>query len=596
MTKGFMVKWNKSLLSKLTATTIFVLLVPFVISNILTYMINYKAILNEYTESNRSLLATGIDRWKDYIDTMESSSLVFYGNAVESEIWWKNEGIAEQDEYKLREYMAEILNIDSSFQRIQISIFGGSDLIQEKLVQGNLKKWRLTDKLVWTDEEQKLTIGHTKEGEPAVLVFRKIVLDYPSSAPLLSMMLYCDMKEMERIADIINEEDSDNDAVYKREDNNGVIGFFDRQTGKLLYSTGDMENVAYKKFGKGWIQGSLNGKNGFFFTAQTDYKGISLEIVKFIPEKMLLSGLYQTIVWLLLVQFLLFMLVLAFVFFVYYSMVRPIREIVANMKKVENGIYEYTSKVHGVDEIAVLDHAYEDMVLRINMLINQEYKNALEISRTRLKMLQAQIDPHFLNNMIQNISTRALKEGASDVYGLLTCLARIFQYNMDTSSDYVLMEQEITHITHYLTLQKERFRHSLCYEICCSDDAKSMKVPKMILQPVVENSINHGIRSREEAGYISIHVWTDYIEETKTLHVEMTDNGVGMMKEKIKDIKSKLNEGYTINSTQGHGIGLLNVLYRLELYTNGRFCWEIESEPMKHTTVRFHIPEEEERL
>lgn len=596
MTKGFMVKWNKSLLSKLAATTVFVLLVPFIISNILTYMINYKAILNEYTASNRSLMATGIDRWKDYINTMENSSLVFYENTEKYEIWGKNGDITEQDEYKLREHMTEILNIDSSFRRIQISVFGGSDLIQEKLVQGNLKKWRLADELVWTDEEQKLTVGHTKEGEPAVLVFRKIVLDYPSSAPLLSMMLYCDMKEMECIADIINEKDLDENTADKTGDNNGIIGFFDRQTGKLLYSTGGMENVVYKKFGKGWIQGSLDGKNGFFFTAQTDYKGISLEIVKFIPEKMLLSGLYQTIVWLLLVQFLLFMLVLLFVFFVYYSMVRPIREIVANMKKVENGVYEYTSQVHGVDEIAVLDHAYEDMVLRINMLINQEYKNALEISRTRLKMLQAQIDPHFLNNMIQNISTKALKEGASDVYGLLTCLARIFQYNMDTSSDYVLMEQEITHITHYLTLQKERFRHSLCYEVCCTDEAKRMKIPKMILQPVVENSINHGIRSREETGDIRIHVWTDYKDETKMLHVEMTDNGVGITKEKIKEIKSRLSDGYTINSTQGHGIGLLNVFYRLELYTNGKFTWEIESERMKYTTVRFYIPEEEERL
>lgn len=139
MTKGFMVKWNKSLLSKLAATTVFVLLVPFIISNILTYMINYKAILNEYTASNRSLMATGIDRWKDYINTMENSSLVFYENTEKYEIWGKNGDITEQDEYKLREHMTEILNIDSSFRRIQISVFGGSDLIQEKLVQGNLK-------------------------------------------------------------------------------------------------------------------------------------------------------------------------------------------------------------------------------------------------------------------------------------------------------------------------------------------------------------------------------------------------------------------------------------------------------------------------
>lgn len=273
MTKGFMVKWNKSLLSKLAATTVFVLLVPFIISNILTYMINYKAILNEYTASNRSLMATGIDRWKDYINTMENSSLVFYENTEKYEIWGKNGDITEQDEYKLREHMTEILNIDSSFRRIQISVFGGSDLIQEKLVQGNLKKWRLADELVWTDEEQKLTVGHTKEGEPAVLVFRKIVLDYPSSAPLLSMMLYCDMKEMECIADIINEKDLDENTADKTGDSNGIIGFFDRQTGKLLYSTGGMENVVYKKFGKGWIQGSLDGKNGFFLPHRRIIRG-----------------------------------------------------------------------------------------------------------------------------------------------------------------------------------------------------------------------------------------------------------------------------------------------------------------------------------
>ncbi len=572
-------KWKSSLLAKLLCSTALVLLIPFIVSMVLTYAINYNAILSEAVGSNAALLSAGISRWKEYIDVMENAPLNFYNDADGRLLFHNAEQIGKDTEYKIKERLSGWLDVDASFRRVEIITQSGQMIQQEKLGQ------KIQVSPEWTKRGQEFVQCILPDGLVSFVAFRKDFIDYPYEDMLFTMVLYCDLSKLGQIASSIEgiRKEAENNAQDKAEDS--VVGLFDDLTGNVIYSTGNMENIVYQDYGAGWIYGQLNGTEGFFFAGKCSYKGLETKFLKFIPRQVLLQGLHQTMLQLAGIWLVLLAMMLCFVLWVYRSMIAPIRGMAENMKRVEKGVYEYTSYAKGTDEIAVLDKTYAGMVRHMNVLINQEYKNALELSKSRLKMLQAQINPHFLNNMLQNISTKALKNGSRDIYMMVTRLARIFGYNMDTSSDTVAVSQELAHIENYLALQQERFQENLSYEIICGEDAKTAEVPKMILQPLVENSISHGLRGRETGGMVSVRIWM----EAGKLYIAVSDNGIGMTDEKIAELRNRYRADYTINTTQGHGIGFLNVLYRLQIYTEGDFSWEVSSVPLKSTVITLCI-------
>ena len=159
---------------------------------------------------------------------------------------------------------------------------------------------------------------------------------------------------------------------------------------------------------------------------------------------------------------------------------------------------------------------------------------------------------------------------------------------MDTSTDHVPLAVELKQIQTYLDLQKSRFRDRLEYTIECEERLKSVIVPKMVIQPLVENSIQYGVARLEGIGRICIKVYQE-----KKIIIEVIDNGIGISDDEIRRLQEAF-KNYKITPEAGHGIGLINVLQRLDLYSND-FAWEIRSVPNIETRVilRFEIPGEE---
>ncbi|MPY15440.1 sensor histidine kinase [Paenibacillus glucanolyticus] len=247
---------------------------------------------------------------------------------------------------------------------------------------------------------------------------------------------------------------------------------------------------------------------------------------------------------------------------------KPIKQLTSYMNQVKTGRLDVNIDVTSPDEIGVLSRRFRNMMDTINNLILREYRLEIANKTNQLKALQAQIDPHFLYNSLQSIGTLALQHNVPRIYSLLSSLANIMRYNMRNSEAKVTLQDEINHVRLYLELQKQRFRDQL--EVIWQLDPESLTapVPKMILQPIVENYFKHGMNTHAGVGLVSI---SSRISEDSRLIVVIENNGSSIDEEELALIRSKLAaayDHYDRNDNGNDSIGLLNVLMRLNLYTN----------------------------
>ena len=158
----------------------------------------------------------------------------------------------------------------------------------------------------------------------------------------------------------------------------------------------------------------------------------------------------------------------------------------------------------GNDEMGYLGARFNEMIGKINRLINREYKLEIENKTNQLKVLQSQINPHFLYNALQSIGTIALKNNVPQIYSLINHLSKIMRYSMNMDQDVVPLANELNYIEAYLLLQKERFGDQLDYKINATEEVKPVLIPKMVIQPIIENYFKHGFDDRYGVGAILV--------------------------------------------------------------------------------------------
>jgi sensor histidine kinase YesM len=245
-----------------------------------------------------------------------------------------------------------------------------------------------------------------------------------------------------------------------------------------------------------------------------------------------------------------------------------------------------------VDTFNIMKHAMSEHITTLKEnkeltdRIHEEEMEKLEIEKqlglAKLDLLQSQINPHFLFNTLNVISGMAELEDAETTNKMIKSLSHLFRYNLRTSSQFVSLSQEISIIDDYMYLQKMRFGSRLMYIKNIADDldTTSITVPAFLLQPVVENSIVHGIAHIEEGGRIELSAY----KKDNTLYIKVMDTGAGMSRDKVDELNAK-----SISVTQEHaGIGLYNVQKRISsLYNDSEVI--VESTMNKGTTVTICI-------
>jgi len=218
--------------------------------------------------------------------------------------------------------------------------------------------------------------------------------------------------------------------------------------------------------------------------------------------------------------------------------------------------------------------------------LNQEKMENIEKERllkeSQLLNLQMQMDPHFLFNTLNTVSRTAMFENAAETQNLIIAISKIMRYNLDHKGKMVELKKEIEVLRAYLTIQETRFKEQMDFEINTTGNLENIKIPPMIIQPIVENSIIHGLADTDSEGRVIIK-----IERISDLvKIKISDNGVGIESEKLSDI---LNDQHQNNENERKSLGILNVIKRLKLHY-GENILKINSTVNKGTEVIIKIP------
>ncbi|MCR5829493.1 MAG: histidine kinase [Lachnospiraceae bacterium] len=245
------------------------------------------------------------------------------------------------------------------------------------------------------------------------------------------------------------------------------------------------------------------------------------------------------------------------------------------------------------DEISRLTQAYNDMTVRINNLIDNEYKERLrrqdvDIARQRAELhaLHSQINPHFLFNALESIRMHSLLKKENETARMVEKLAIIQRQNVDWSEDSIPVKDEIRFVEAYLELQKYRFGNKLIYDISVDEDCEEILVPKITLVTFVENACIHGMENKTSSCYIFVRVY----REEGELVLEVEDTGTGMQEDECRELLSDI-ENVTMNTIEDRkSIGILNAALRLKMHTGDRVKFEIESERGVGTIVTIRLP------
>ncbi|WP_235832805.1 sensor histidine kinase [Gottfriedia acidiceleris] len=290
--------------------------------------------------------------------------------------------------------------------------------------------------------------------------------------------------------------------------------------------------------------------------------------------------------------------VIGFIIFVVSSIIlatmitRPIKKLTNTMKNAKMDELKINKESAASLEIIELNRTYNQMVENTNHLIQVVYEKELLRSQTELKALQAQIDPHFLYNTLNALYWSLDDRGEEDLAEIVIAMSGLFRYTIGNanSSEWVTIQAALDQIERYLQIMKMRLGERLLWEISVEPNLLTIKIPKLLIQPLVENAIMHGIESSREQGIVLVKI--KRINDSSNLLVTVKDNGPGINREALNALNLAIKND-NVSSFKGMGMALTNVNKRIKLYYEGYDLsgLRLESEIGKGTTVLFEVPD-----
>ena len=264
-----------------------------------------------------------------------------------------------------------------------------------------------------------------------------------------------------------------------------------------------------------------------------------------------------------------------------FTMTRPLKRLDARMKEVEKGDFDIRVEVTSPNEIGKLARTFNLMIGKIKELMNQRIRDEELKRSSEIKALQAQIRPHFLYNTLDSIIWMAESNKMAEVVQMATALSRLFRSSIGQGEEEVRLAVELEHVENYMKIQSMRYRGRFVYRIDVDPGLRDCRILRLVLQPLVENAIYHGLRSVEETGTIRIAARRD----GDALELAVADDGVGMPPEQVRALLSDRRP-----QENGKGVGVLNVQQRIRLFYGAPYGLQFESEREEGTVARLRIP------
>ncbi|MDQ0660836.1 two-component system sensor histidine kinase YesM [Paenibacillus sp. W2I17] len=273
------------------------------------------------------------------------------------------------------------------------------------------------------------------------------------------------------------------------------------------------------------------------------------------------------------------------------SIAQPIFRLMSYMRRAETGNLRPGRWSNRADEIGMLGNSYNRMLAQIRQLISLNELRERQKRDAEMRSLQEHIKPHFLYNTLDTIHWMARKEGAEDVSGMVGALSRLFRIGLSKGQDYIPLHSEIEHMTSYMQIQQTRYRDRLQYTLNIPEELRDLFVLKLLLQPLIENAIYHGIKGRRGPGHIRVEARLEH----NRLLLTVQDNGAGMSNERLAEMQQLLEAPLASLEASSPGMtgksyGMLNVQARLRLSFGDEYGIVLESQEGEGTSVTIIHP------
>ncbi|RXZ83181.1 sensor histidine kinase [Paenibacillaceae bacterium] len=267
---------------------------------------------------------------------------------------------------------------------------------------------------------------------------------------------------------------------------------------------------------------------------------------------------------------------------------RPIRRMGATMKAVERGDFDVMLPLKGPLEVIQLSSRFNLMVDKIRLLMNQIIIEQESKRKYELEALQAQINPHFLYNTLNSVVRMVGMSKKEEIITMITSLSKLFRISLSKGRRTIAVSEELEHARHYLTIQQMRFKRKFQFSIDADEEALTGYTLKLVLQPLIENAIIHGIEYLVDEGMIQVSARI----EGDFLLMEVADNGVGMTEQQLQALfeESRPADELASAGNGGSGVAVRNVHDRIQLYYGENYGLSYESEREEGTTARIRLP------
>lgn len=271
------------------------------------------------------------------------------------------------------------------------------------------------------------------------------------------------------------------------------------------------------------------------------------------------------------------------------SVTNPINNLKRTAERLGCGELEARASMCGLEEINVLGRTMNKMSDEIAELMERTGREQKSLREAELKLHQEQINPHFLYNTLDSIVWMAEGGNNRQVVEMTTDLSDFFKVVLSGGNDFITIAEEETHIRSYMKIQKIRYEDILDYSIDIEPAIKGRIVLKMILQPIVENAIYHGIKNKRGGGKITIKGY----EHNNAIVFEVNDNGIGMNEATLEGLRKKMSGDFVTDERKRGGFGLNNVAKRLRMYYGSRAEITVDSQPGAGSSIRVILADEE---
>ncbi|WP_068773648.1 sensor histidine kinase [Paenibacillus sp. FJAT-26967] len=591
--------------NKLIAFILAATILPIATSILVSHLYTKTNLEEKAIRDNLNLIHQGKLNLETYLKSMEQNLKLLYHNAKLMEIL---ENRVEQNFSEPRLFLTE----QEILRSMQTIIYASPDVRQVYLyVEQVQKSYLLSDnRLVRTDQgigpfKPDLQQGESKIFPPHipstygkyffnyatadVFTYQAALYNVVDNIPLGSMSI--DFSP-DTIANISSE-------LYSQ----GSEELFIVGTGGEIMFQAHPDPIDGQKARAPWLSelrtAAADSQRGYFRSKDSTFNGIHIYetidapggpwlLVKGIPDSVLYESQRELTGINTLVGIIFLGLATLVTIFLSFRLTAPISALIGYMNKIESGNMNVDIRVKADDELGILARRFRSMMHTINELILREYKLEVANKTNELKALQAQINPHFINNALQSIAARSLQKGDREVYSLISSLGKMMRYSMKTEETIVPLKSEWDYARSYIKLQKQRFRDQFECDMQLDPGLEGILIPKMIIQPLVENYFKHGFDGARSDNEVLVRCFASPGRDV--LHIDVTDNGFGIGETELTELQESLVNSVAEMSTPGSHIGLVNVLSRLKLYYREQSRMEVQRSDSGGFHVRITIP------